>query len=214
MDSPIDFPRGSSFRCLECDAPNAKAYDTQEEKWRHHNFFQYATYLHARVPRVRCPKECGIKTVKVPWSRPGSGFTLLFEALIMALAREMPVAAVAKLVGEHDTRLWRVIHQYVNVARTKLDFSEVRGGGRRDGQPEGPSLHQPVLRPGRAAASVSVPKGERGRTVRSFSEDLTTAHGGDPDGIHEVCCDMSPAFIAGVTEALPNAEITFAGFTS
>lgn len=47
----------------------------------------------------------------------------------MALAREMPVAAVAKLVGEHDTRLWRVIHQYVNVARTKLDFSEVRRVG-------------------------------------------------------------------------------------
>ena len=41
----------------------------------------------------------------VPWARKGSGFTLLFEALIMALVREMPVAAVARLIGEHDTKL-------------------------------------------------------------------------------------------------------------
>jgi len=36
LDITIDFPRGGSFRCPECDAPNAKAYDTQEEEWRHH----------------------------------------------------------------------------------------------------------------------------------------------------------------------------------
>jgi transposase len=31
----------------------------------------------------------------------------------MALVSAMPVNAVARLVGEHDTRLWRVIHHYV-----------------------------------------------------------------------------------------------------
>ena len=42
-------------------------------------------------------------------ARPGSGFTRLFEALAMTLVTHMPVAAVARLVGEHDTRLWRII---------------------------------------------------------------------------------------------------------
>jgi len=42
---------------------------------------------------VKCPQGCGIKKVEVPWARPGSGFTLLFEALIMALVKEMTVAA-------------------------------------------------------------------------------------------------------------------------
>jgi len=55
---------------------------------------------------VKCPQGCGIKTVEVPWARQRSGFTLLFESLIMTLAREMPVAAIATLVGEHDTRIW------------------------------------------------------------------------------------------------------------
>ena len=97
LDITIDFPRGSSFCCPECVAPGAKAYDSQDEEWCHLGFFQYGAYLHARVPRVTCPRGCGTKKVKVPWARPGSGFTLLFEALTMALVREMPVAAVAKL---------------------------------------------------------------------------------------------------------------------
>ena len=54
-----------------------------------------------------------VKQAKVPWSEPGSGFTLWFEALVVALAREMPVRAVARLVGEHDTRLWRLLKRRV-----------------------------------------------------------------------------------------------------
>jgi hypothetical protein len=30
-----------------------------------------------------------------PWARPGSGFSLPFEALLVAMLREMPVRAVA-----------------------------------------------------------------------------------------------------------------------
>ena len=52
--------------------------------WRHLNFFQHQAYLHARVPRVHCGK-CGIKKITVPWARPDSGFTLLFEALLMTM---------------------------------------------------------------------------------------------------------------------------------
>src|SRR6266571_1032907 len=65
----------------------------------------------------------GVRQVSVPWARPESGFTLLFEALLMAPQTEMPVRAVADLVGEHDTRLWRVLHHYVEVLT-------VRGVGR------------------------------------------------------------------------------------
>ena len=91
-------------------------------------------YLNARVPRVRCA-TCGVKTAKVPWARPDSGFTLLFEALVMTIPRvkpegmghpsAMPVKAVARIVGEHDTRLWRVVHHYVDQARARTDASGV-----------------------------------------------------------------------------------------
>ena len=61
----------------------------------------------------------------LPWARPGSGFTLLFEALLVALLAEMPVKAVADLVSEHDTRLWRLLHHHVEQARAKESMAKV-----------------------------------------------------------------------------------------
>lgn len=96
LDIRIDFLKGSSFPCPEC-GELSKVHDTEEKTWRHLDFFQHAAYLTARVPRCRCDKH-EVKQVQVPWARPGSGFTLLFEALLMAFMREMPVNAVARLV--------------------------------------------------------------------------------------------------------------------
>ena len=49
----------------------------------------------------------------MPWARPGSGFRLLFEGLIMGQARQMPIRALAGIVNEQDARLWRVLDHYV-----------------------------------------------------------------------------------------------------
>jgi len=71
-----------------------------------------------------------VRQVWLPWARAGSGFTLLFEALVMTLVAEMPVAAVGELVGEHDTRIWRIVHHYVDRALAGQDLSHghARGG--------------------------------------------------------------------------------------
>ena len=66
------------------------------------------------------------RKVATPWARAGSGFTLLFEAYVLALAKAMPIANAAKRLGEHDTRLWQIVEHYVWQAVEKLDLSEVR----------------------------------------------------------------------------------------
>jgi transposase len=48
--------------------------------------------------------------IEVPWARKQSGFTLLMNAMILMLAKSMPVLKVAKMLDEHDTRIWRVIN--------------------------------------------------------------------------------------------------------
>jgi transposase len=100
----LDFPKGARFPCPEGDQPACPVHDTKRKVWRHLDFFQHQAYLHARVPRVACPTH-GTRQAALAWARPDSGFTLLFEALLMALLAEMPVKAAAALVGEHDTRL-------------------------------------------------------------------------------------------------------------
>ncbi len=44
--------------------------------------------------------------------RPGGGFTLLLEAMIVELARRMPMLPIARLLGVDDKRVWRVVHHY------------------------------------------------------------------------------------------------------
>lgn len=95
--------RGVLYPCPVCGAL-CKAHDFQEMSWRHLNFFQHLCILTANVPRVSCP-EHGIHRASVPWARQGSGFSLLFEQVVMSLAREMPVNAVARYVGVTDKRI-------------------------------------------------------------------------------------------------------------
>ena len=94
LDLRIDFEKGARFACPECGREGCPVHDTEEKTWRHLDFFQHQAYLTARVPRVICP-EHNTRLVEVPWARERSGFTLLFEALIMAMVREMPVATWA-----------------------------------------------------------------------------------------------------------------------
>ena len=91
----MDFQKGSKFTCPECGAEGQKVHDTATKTWRHLNFFQYEAYLTARVPRVHC-EACGVHLIPVPWAREGSGFTLLFEALVLSLAPAMPIKTLAK----------------------------------------------------------------------------------------------------------------------
>jgi transposase len=210
LDIEIDFPSGSRFACPSCGAADCPAYDTERRTWRHLNFFQHQAYLNARVPRVRCD-TCGIKTVGVPWARPDSGFTLLFEALVMTMVAAMPVKAVARIVGEHDTRLWRMVHYYVDAARARIDASGVtriaiEATAARRGQ-DYITLFVDIDRPRVLFAT----EGKDAETVAAFADDLA-AHRGDPETIEEVCIDMSPAFIKGVGDSLPNAAITFDKF--
>src|SRR5665811_1577223 len=70
IDIFLDFEKGYKFR-------EGKTHDTVSRSWQHLNFFQHTCFLHARVPRL-ITGEGRVESVKVPWARPGSGFTLLF----------------------------------------------------------------------------------------------------------------------------------------
>ncbi|MNE66839.1 Transposase [compost metagenome] len=68
------------------------------------------------------------KVTQVPlkWSRPKSHFTFQFEAWAMRLMAEMPVNAAARELREHDTRMWRIFHYYVNEAMKQLDLTDLK----------------------------------------------------------------------------------------
>ena len=210
LDIEIDFARGGRFPCPQCARADCPVHDTAMQQWRHLDFFQHQAFLHARTPRITCP-DCGVKQIAVPWARAGSGFTLLFEALAMTLMTAMPVAAAARLMNEHDTRLWRVLHHWIERGRARADYADVKRV----------AIDETAAKRGHNYVSLFVDIDQRrvlfvteGRgadTVREFADDLE-AHNGDASHIKQVCIDMSGAFIKGVTENLTEAEITFDKF--
>lgn len=60
-------------------------------------------------------------------------------------------------------------------------------------------------------AVIFVTEGKDAEAIEELAKDLA-AHGGNPEDIESVSIDMSPAYIKGVIEHLPNAEITFDKF--
>ena len=210
LDIKIDFKVGSRFACPDCKAADCPVHDTTDKTWRHLDFFQHQAFLTARVPRITCA-GCGVRLVTVPWARPGSGFTLLFEAFAMTLVTHMPVAAAAALLGETDKRIWRIVFHYVAEAVARMDLAPVTRV----------CIDETAAKRGHDYITLAVDidgrrvifvgDGRSADAVRAFADHLE-AHRGDASRIKQVCIDMSAAFIAGVTENLTEAEITFDRF--
>lgn len=211
LDLWLDFPRGSRFPCPECGRAGCAVYDTEERTWRHLNFFQHKTLLHARQPRVNCAED-GVKTVEVPWARPRVGFTLLMEAFILALVESgMTPKAVGKLIDEHDTLIWRVLFHHVKTARAESDHSSVTAIGVDETSRAKGHNYISVFMDLDEKRVLFATEGRDSGTVRRFREDLE-AHGGDPEQMEEACLDMSPAYICGLDEEFPQTPMTFDQF--
>ena len=191
LDLRVDFAKGSRFACPGCGRDGCEVHDSEEKTWRHLDFFQHQAYLTARVPRVRCP-EHKVHQVEVPWARERSGFTLLFEALVMALVKEMPVAAVAGLIGETDMRIWRVVHHNVGEAVEAQDLSGLERAGIDETSARRGQDYVSVFADLDERRAVYVCEGRDQGTVQAFSCFLET-HGGEVARVKEVCQDMSEA---------------------
>lgn len=213
LDIHIDFHKGSVFH-YESQEDNIKgdfkAYDTQLKKWRHLNFFEHECYLHARVPRVKVDEK-SVRLIRAPWSGLSNGFTLLFEALVLQLATHMPVHTVGKIIDATDDKIWAMLERYVTKALANNDYSQLSAVGmdetsRRKGH-DYITLFVDLLQ----KRTIFIAEGKDHKTVKSFVDDLI-AHNGDPLKIADTSCDMSPAFIKGIKEYLPEADITFDRF--
>ena len=110
----VDFKAGSRFAVAGADGEHP-VHDTLPKRYRHLNFFQHECFLEVRVPRVRLP-DGTVRQIEPPWAGKLSGFTLLFEALVLMLCQQMTFAAAARLVGESRHRVATICERYVELA--------------------------------------------------------------------------------------------------
>ena len=211
FDIYLNFPKGTKFTCPSCGTHHCNIHDTRDKEWRHLDIFQYPTYLHVRVPRIECGQCKGIIQVNVPWAREYSSFTLLFEGMVVLMAQDMQVSHVAKRVNENDTRIWRIIKHYIKKALQKLDFSSITTFCVDETSERKGHKYITIFANKVTGYVLYVCKGKDASTVGNFFTELLSHHG-NPSKITQACCDMSPAFISGITEYFVNAHIIFDKF--
>lgn len=213
LDIYIDFKKGSTFADPDATSDPAKmykAYDTVKKTWQHLNFFEYECHLHARVPRIK--RDDGkVRLIPTTWEGKVSGFTLLFEALLIQLCKAMPVHNVSQLTGVSDHKVWRVLDTYIALAKKDEDFSGLSIIGMDETSIAKGHEYITLFVDLVERRTVHISAGKDNKTVVDFVEELEVKQG-DRKSIKQVSCDMSPAFIKGVKENLPEAEITFDKF--
>ena len=209
LNISIDFKRGSRFPDETSEL--CEVHDTVQKTWRHLNFFEHACYIHCRVPRIKA-KDGKVKLIEVPWARPGCGFTLLFEAYVMALIEsEMPVNKIGELINENAHRLWTIFNYWISRAYSA-------------DQPKTPKklgLDETSKKKGHDYVTLAVDLDERRvlhvtegkdknavKAVRTYLE----SKGIDVNEVRDASMDMSPSFISGVAVYFPNADIHFDRF--
>lgn len=186
--------------CPACGAA-AKRHDTRLRRWRHLPTCQYRTILAAEVPRVRCP-EHGVKTLAVPWSEPGSGFTALFEALVIDWLREASISAVSRQLDLTWDQVNGVMERAVRrgLARRRLEVPRRVGVDETSFQ----KRHEYVT----VVADIDrgvvqhVADGRGKEALAAYYDSFTVE---ELAGIQTVAMDMWGPYIAATLAALPDA---------
>jgi transposase len=205
----VDFASGSRFAVPGVDGEHS-VHDTVSKRYRHLNFFQHECFLEVRVPRVRLP-DGGVRQVEPPWAGTLSGFTLLFEALVLMLCQQMTFAAAARLVGETRHRVAAICERYVTLTLAQADFSAVRELAIDETSRARGHDYITLAADAVERRVLAVAEGRSVETVETLSGELA-ARGCAAEHVSSVSIDMSPAFINGCTTQFPNARITFDKF--
>jgi transposase len=192
---------GKKLSCPKCGKP-CPGYDHRQRRWRHLDTCQLKTVLVAEVPRVECA-EHGVSTVAVPWAEPGSGFTALFEALVIDWLQEASINAVARRLRVSWNAVDRIMQRAVQrglgrrgaLSLRRLSVDETAYRKRHD--------YITVVSDQDTGAVVHVSDDRRTESLTEFFETLGEQQ---KQQIEAVCMDMWPAYISATRQAIEDAD--------
>ncbi len=202
----------ASERCPHDGSAGVVCHDhIRAMRWRHLNVFSKEAEIVCDLPRGRCPKCAKVWRVTPPWEGRAKHFTKEFEAFALTLMREMPVKKAADILGEQDTRMWRVLRTYVDEAYERVDMSEVYCVGVDEMSRAKGHRYLTVFADLVKKAVLFATPGKDSDTWSAFVAALG-AHNGHPHALTSVSMDMSKAYTKGALAYCRNAKIVYDKF--
>lgn len=197
----VEQEEGATQCCPSCGEVSP-GYDSRTRRWRHLDTCQYKTILVADVPRVKC-EEHGVVTVSVPWAESGSGFTAMFEALVIDWLQEASTSAVSRVMnlswnaidGIMQRAVERGLSRREERCVTRLGVDETAFRKRHD--------YVTIVSDQEAGTVLHVGSDRKKETLKDWYGGLTQEQRA---AIESVSMDMWPAFINATLESIPGAE--------
>ena len=180
-------------------------------QWRHLNVFNKECVIVCALPRGRRGDDSKVYRVTPPWEGRSKHFTQEFEAFALTLMREMPVKRAGQILGESDTRMWRMLFAHVKAAYERLSFENVIWVGADEMNRRKGHNYLTVFADLLAKRVLFATPGKDASVWEAFAGELLR-HNGHPKAIQYVAIDMSPAYIKGVSDNLGNAQVVYDKF--
>ena len=180
-------------------------------QWRHLNVFNKECVIVCALPRGRRGDDSKVYRVTPPWEGRSKHFTQEFEAFALTLMREMPVKRAGQILGESDTRMWRMLFAHVKAAHARLSFDNVVWVGGDEMNRRKGHNYLTVFADLLTKRVLFATPGKDASVWEAFAAELLR-HNGHPKAIQYVAIDMSPAYIKGVSDNLGNAQVVFDKF--
>ena len=197
----VALPEGALWVCPQCQSA-APIHDHQERHWRHLDTCQFPTFVHTRVPRLKCPTH-GIKQLPVPWAETGSRFTAMFEALAIDWLRHASVKAVADQLRISWAEADGIMQRAVRRGLERRTLTTPRHAGVDETSFQKRHEYVTVVSDLERGTVVHVAD-DRGRAaLDGFWTSLTATQ---RERVEAVAMDMWEPYIQSTREPLPGAE--------
>lgn len=196
----------SQWACEECEELCSVYDHTEERTWRHLNTCEYKTWIHARLPRIKCD-EHGVRQIQAPLSGPRSHLTFFMESWTIDVLLECNRKGAANLTGMSWDQVDLVMQKAVDrgLEHRSEKLPEVMGIDEKS-----------VFKRHKYCTMITdIRKGTIYDVINARTKEVVEpwfkGRAALLEGVKKVAMDMSAGY-AGVVSRLTDAEICFDHF--
>jgi transposase len=201
VDVWVNHARGLKWKCPECGEEFSLHDHAEERSWRHLDSCHFTTMIHARPPRVKCPKH-GVRQVELPWADKKARFSKLFERFAIDVLHETTIQGACKILKISWDEAWHIMYRAVNRGLSRKQPRVIPYYGVDEKSAGKGQDYVTIIMDLDGKTVEEVTKGNKKESLTSYFDQLSEEQ---ISGIEAVSMDMSKAYINATFDKVPNA---------